>query len=224
MAVKKKPVGKRPRIEIATQDQEQIVRALEKWAATEDFVGLRLRAFVYLLWDGAVRTKVAVALDIEDLVADSDVLRIQDRIVQAPCEANRYRELRFFLTKRTRAAVADYLKVARRDGWLVTSKLQGPLFISAQPRGGGKRVARRTMIHAWRDFLEAHTRVKVPYSVDDIVYTGRLAFLRAADGDTSKLSAHTGLTEEWAGKGFAKASSPDDTKDVLSRLDKLHEK
>ena len=62
-------------------------------------------------------------------------------------------------------------------------------------------MARRTMIHAWRDFLDQHTRVKTKYSVDDIVYTGRLDFLRASGGDSSQLSEHAGLTEEWAAKG-----------------------
>ena len=44
---------------IDPKDQARIVAALERWPEQEGFVGLRTRAFVYLLWDGAFRTSVS---------------------------------------------------------------------------------------------------------------------------------------------------------------------
>src|SRR5688500_2863528 len=110
----------RPPIILDSRDQARIVAALERWPEQEGFVGLRTRAFVYLLWDGALRTGAAIWLNIEEVVRDSAGSRIHvvEQGVLRPCEGNKYRRRPFDMTDRTRAAIADYLKVARSDGWL----------------------------------------------------------------------------------------------------------
>jgi integrase len=212
------PVGKRKRIAIETADEKRIVRALEDWAQTEDFVGLRLRAFVYLLWDGTLRTKAALSLRAQDVVPDPTVLRVSKEIVQPPCEGNRFRELHFHVSHRTRDAIADYLRAARRDGWLPNDSFEGPLFLSSYHRGEGKPAAARTMIHGWTLFLKEHAHVAQDYQLDDVVYTGRLAFLRAAGGDSSLLSEHAAISQTWAAAGYRDKTSAASPKAVLDRL------
>ncbi|HMJ11053.1 MAG TPA: hypothetical protein VK524_06575 [Polyangiaceae bacterium] len=214
------PVGKRKRIAIDSADEKRIIRALDEWAKTGDFAGLRLRAFVYLLWDGTVRTKAALSLQTQDVVADPKALRVSKQILQPPCEGNRFRELHFHVSDRTRDAIADYLRVARNEGWLSNGRLEGPLFLSSYHRGQGKPAAARTMIHGWTLFLEERARVSKDYQLDDVVYTGRLAFLKAAGGDSNLLSEHAGISQTWAAAGYSDKSSPGSPKAVLDRMHK----
>ncbi len=231
MAERSNPVGKRKRVEIAPEDQRKIFDALEAWAAPvargdagtaaefDRFVGLRTRAFVYLLWDGAVRTSIAVSLNAEDVVERPDKLRVVQQVQQEPCEANRYRQQSFYLSDRTRAALKDYLAVVREDGWLPSSRFEGPLFLSSYHQGTGKRLSARTAIQAWRKLLVDHTDIKVPYQVDDIVYTGRKAFLEAADGNSAVLAEHASITSKWASAGYTESSSDGSSpRDVLARM------
>ena len=116
---------------IDPRDQRRILAALERWPKQEGFVGLRTRAFVYLLWDGAMRTGAAIWLDIEEVVKDPAASRIHvvPQAVQRPCEANRYKAKSFEMTDRARGAIADYLRGARSEGWLANgTRLEGPLF------------------------------------------------------------------------------------------------
>lgn len=214
------PVGKRKRVEIDSADAKQIVRAMEAWAKTGDFVALRTRAFVYLLWDGSLRTKAALSLNAEEVVTSPTTLRVVKEVVQRPCEGNRYRELRFFISDRTRDAIKDYLGIVRRDGWLPTERFEGPLFLSSYHKGEGKRLSRRTAIHSWQVLLEEHAQVSQDYQLDDVVYTGRLAFLRAAGGDSTLLSQHAAISEIWASTGYRDEPSKGSPKDVLARLNK----
>src|SRR5437868_5671719 len=97
----------RPPRPIPQADQNRIIAALERLPEKEGFVGYRTRAFVYLLWDGALRTGAAMWLDIEELVKDRTASRIH--VVQEPvmraCEGNKYRERRFVMSDRTRDAI-----------------------------------------------------------------------------------------------------------------------
>ena len=53
-----------------------------------------------------------------------------------PCEGNRYRKRPFLMSDRAREAMAEYLRLARSDGWLAnSSRLEGPLWIASQPKG-----------------------------------------------------------------------------------------
>ena len=56
-------LGRRTRVEIEPRDEKLIIRAMDDWADEGGFVAARTRAFVYLLWDGAVRTGSALRLN-----------------------------------------------------------------------------------------------------------------------------------------------------------------
>ena len=77
----------RKSVVIDPRDEARIGRALEGLASSDDFAGLRTRAFVYLLWDGALRTKAAVWLNAEEVVKDaaSSRVHIVREAVQRPC-------------------------------------------------------------------------------------------------------------------------------------------
>ncbi len=215
------PEGRRARVQIDPGDEKHLLRALERWAATDDIVAVRTRAFVLLLWDGAVRTRVALALNIEEVVKNPSAKRITvlRAVEQRPCEANRYRGRRFVMSERTRHAIADYLGVAREDGWLPGKRLRGPLFVASVHRGTGQRLSPRSAIYCWEMFQKTH----VPdcsrlYELDDVVYTGRMAYLAAAGGDSESLSDHSGISRQWAAAHKQEATVLPE--DVMARLDK----
>lgn len=214
----------RKSVVIEPRDQNRILAALERWAETGDFVALRTRAFVYLLWDGALRTKAAVWLNAEELVKDPAASRthVLPEIIQRACEGNNYRERTFLLSDRVRDAIAAYLKVARSEGWLANgNRLEGPLWISTHHRGTQQRMSQRTALQAWHTFLE-DVDVSREYQLDDVVLTGRVAFLQAAKGSTDVMSQHAGISSKWAGnyREHLLKSPSSSARDVMSELNK----
>lgn len=186
----------RPPRPIDQTDQNRIFAALERLPDSEGFVGYRTRAFIYLLWDGALRTGAAIWLNIEEVVKDRTASRIHvvEEPVMRPCEGNKYRERRFVMSERARDAIADYLKEARRGGWLANgSRLEGPLWISTYPVGSQQRMSRRTAMQAWKTFLEGMPGVSEDYQLDDVVLTGRVAFAKAANASPELISEHAGI-------------------------------
>lgn len=219
----------RKSVRIEPKDESRILAALERSASTEDFVALRTRAFVYLLWDGALRTKAAVRIDAEEVVKDPQSTRIHvvQEVVQGPCEANQYRERKFMMSDRTRGAIVDYLKAARSNGWLANGqRLEGPLWIATRHRGTQQRMSQRTALQAWTTFLEGLNGVSRDYQLDDVVLTGRIAFLQAAQGSSESLSQQTGLSPQWASHYREHLlDSPSSTpRDVMSQLNKQQQK
>ncbi len=196
------PLRARKSIVIDPRDQSRIAAAIERWASTGDFVALRTRAFVYLLWDGALRTKAAVWLNAEEVVKDPAAgrIRVVSEAVERACEGNSYRERRFLLSDRTRNAIVGYLKEARAEGWLSRGdRLVGPLWISTHHHGSQQRMSQRTAVQAWHTFL-GELSLSRDYQLDDLVLTGRVAFLQAAKGSTDVLSEHAGVSPQWAGR------------------------
>jgi hypothetical protein len=193
--------GKRARVQIARADEKRLLRALDDWAATGALVALRTRAFVLLLWDGAVRTRVALALNAEEVVKDPSAprLKVLKLVQQRPCEANRHTERTFVMSERAQNAIADYLRVVREQGWLPGERLRGPLFLATVHRGTGQRLSPRSAIHCWEIFQKLHVpECSREYALDDVVYSGRLDYLQAAGGDSESLSDHSGLSRRWA--------------------------
>lgn len=215
--------GSRKSVPIGAADQARIAKALDDWAETGDPIALRTRAFVYLLWDGAIRTKAAVHLNVEEVVEDpaSRRIRVVTEVKQRPCEGNAYRGRRFSLSARTRDALSALLRARRDQGGLpnAAGRFEGPLFTST--RGSG-RMSQRTAVHSWRDFQQTRLRLSRDYQLDDIVFTGRLSFLRAAGGDTELLSEHASITQQHAAsyREHIEPSSSNTTRDVLDRLDR----
>jgi integrase len=216
------PKGKRPRVRIVPEDEKFILTLLERWATeTGEFVALRTRAFVLLLWDGSIRTKAALALNAEDVVQDPKSRRITVRknVIERPCEENRYRKRSFVLSERTRAALTDYLRAVRAGGWLPSERLEGPLFLSSTERGKGQRLSARSAIHWWDLFqskaIKGTTR---EYQLDDVVYTGRLAYLEASGGDSESLSDHSGISRRWAAE--YRSDHKLSPAEVMAKLDK----
>jgi hypothetical protein len=214
-------------IAIERRDQERIIAALESWPEKEGFVGFRTRAFVYLLWDGALRTGPAIWLDIEEVVKDPRASRIQ--VVQEAelrsCEATRYRKRPFLMSDRAREAIADYLKVARSEGWLAHSpRLEGPLWIASQPRGEQKRMSQRTAMQAWRTFLDGVSGLAEEYQLDDVVLTGRILFAEKALGRTDLISKFAGVSAKWAAHYSSHTRSKSNLRDVMSELNQQHKR
>ncbi len=203
------------------RDEALLRRGLSALEQSGDFVPLRTRAFVLLLLDGAVRTKHAVSLNAEDVVKSPKSRRITvaQEAVQPPREANKYKGLRFFMTDQARDALADYLRVVRRDGWLPSPELKGPLFLSTYNRGTGQRLTRRAAIAAWEAFQMSHLdRRSRDYSLDDLVYTGRKHFIEAAGMDSQVLAKHTGLSSRSAVKYMDESpSSPGKVIEEMNR-------
>jgi integrase len=218
------PQRVRKSVVIDPADEARIIQALERLGSSGDFAGLRTRAFVYLLWDGALRTKAAVWLNAEELVKDSSASRVHvvKQATQRACEGNQYRARTFLLSDRARDAIADYLKVARSEDWLANGeRLEGPAWISTHHRGTQARMSQRMAMQAWRSFVD-DVKVSREYQLDDVVLTGRIALLQAAKGSTDVIAEHAGISSKSAGHYREHLlSSPSSTaRDALSRLDK----
>jgi hypothetical protein len=213
----------RQAIPIETQDQRRLITALEAYPQKEGFVGYRTRAFVYLLWDGALRTGSAIWLNMEEVVKDPHASRIQvvQEAMWRSCEANRYRARPVFMSDRAREAIADYLKVARSDGWLADkSSLEGPLWIASQPKGEQTRMSQRTAMQAWRTFLDGVRNLSNEYQLDDVVFTGRIAFIRQARGSTDLISQHAGISAQWAARYSDHVRSDSNIREVMTELNR----
>lgn len=128
-------------------------------------------------------------------------------------------ERSFVVSARTQQALAEYLRVVRQGGWLPTDRLEGPLFLSSVQPGSGQRLSKRTAIHWWETFQRDHGRCcSRTYTLDDLVYTGRLAYVNAADGNTDLLSDHSGISRRSAAEyRLASNVTPED---VMAKLDK----
>ena len=146
----------RKSVVIAPADLTRIFDELERRARSGDFLALRTRAFVYLLADGVLKTKAAVWLNAEEVVQDPSGKRIRvvQEAVQRPSEANQYRKRKILMTDRTREAIAEYLAVARSEGWFPHGRLKGPLWIATEHRGTLQRLSQRTAMAVWRKFLD----------------------------------------------------------------------
>ena len=217
----------RQAILIDRRDEQRIIAALERLPEQEGFVGLRTRAFVYLLWDGALRTGAAIWLNAEEVVRDpgSSRVHVVQEAVLRPCEGNRYRARQFVVSDRARDAVAGYLKAARSGGWLANGPhLEGPLWIATQAPGIQKRMSQRTAVQSWRRFIESVKGLAVDdYQLDDVVLTGRVAFVQAA-GSADAISDHAGISAKWAGHYSDHVSSRSTTREVMSQLNQKHKR
>jgi len=217
----------RPALVMDTRDQARIAAALERWPEREGFVGYRTRAFVYLLWDGALRTGSAIALNIEEVVRDSVGSRIHvvEQATLRACEANRYLPRSFEMTERARAAIADYLKVARKEGCLLGERLKGPLWIASHPHGVQQRMGQRTAVQAWHTFISAVNGLsRDDLQLDDVVLTGRVAFAKAANSSSELISAHTGVRSRAAARYSEHLAPQSRTRDVISQLNQQHKR
>jgi integrase len=217
-----RPTGKRARVPIEPNDQKRVLRALDRWADGGTFVALRTRAFVLLLWDGSVRTSGAIALNVEDVVKDPKARRptVLKKIIQRACQANDYRARTIALSARAQDAIADYLRGAQLRGLLPPQRLQGPLFLADVGQEEGQRLSKRSAIHWWDTFQQKHvTGCSRMYQLEDVVYTGRLKFVKAAGGDTELLSDHAGISRRWAAE--YRHDSNITPEDVMEKLDKI---
>jgi integrase len=217
-----RPKGKRARVAIGPDDEKRLLRALDTWADSGALVALRTRAFVLLLWDGSVRTSGALSLNVEDVVKDPKARRptVLKTITQRACEANDYQARPIVLSARAQDAIADYLRGAQLRGLLPPQRLRGPLFLADVQQEKGQRLSKRSAIHNWEMFqLKQVSGCSRIYQLEDVVYTGRLKFMKAAGGDIDTLSSHTGLSRRWAAE--YRHDSNVTPKDVMEKLDKM---
>jgi integrase len=213
---------------IDPRDQSRLLAGLERGTETGDFLDLRIRAFMYLLWDGALRPGLAVALDIEDVVKDPVASRIQvlEEAVLHSCEATQYRKRPFLISPRARDAIAAYLKVARSEGWLASPKrLEGPLWISTHHHGTQQRMSQRTAMQAWHTLQQGLSGLSQEYQLDDVMLTARVEFMRRVKGSRAAeiLAEHAGISSKWAGHysdhlSSAESSAREVARDVISQL------
>ena len=190
---------KRPRVRIDPRDEKRLLRALHAWADTGNLVALRTRALVLLLWDGAVRTSVALGMNIEDAIDhDARLPTVANRIVVRPPEESGPIGRTIVLSARAQDALTKYLRAAKKGGWL-PGGLRGPVFLASTPRGAGQRLSQRSAIHWWELFQRTHASdCSREYELDDVVYSGRLAYADASGGDAESLSDHAGISRRWA--------------------------
>ena len=203
----------------------RIAAALERWPEQEGFIGYRTRAFVYLLWDGALRTGSAICLNVEEVLRDSEGgrLHVADEAIMRPCGGSKDQPRSIAMTERTRCAIADYLKAARNDRWLVGARLNGPLWIATQTRGAQKRMSQRTAVQAWHAFIGGVKGLsRDDLQLDDVVLTGRVAFARAANASSELISAHAGIGAKAAARYSEHLSDRLRTRDVISRLNQQY--
>ena len=215
-------------IVIEPRDQSRLLAALERGTETGDFLDLRTRGFMYVLWDGALRPGLAVALNVEDVVKEPGSTRIQvlEEAELHACEATRYRPRPFLISPRARDAIADYLKVARSDGWLANPKrLQGPLWISTHHHGTQQRMSQRTAMQAWHTLQEGVSGLSQEYQLDDVMLTARVEFMRKVKGSRAAeiLAEHAGISSKWAGHysdhlGSSESSAREVARDVISQV------
>jgi integrase len=201
--------------------------AIERAAETDDFVALRTRGFIYVLWDGALRPGMAIGLNMEDVVKDpSGRIQIVEDATLRPSEATQYRPRPFLLSPRSRGAIADYLKAVRSDGWLANgSRLEGPLWISTHHHGTQQRMSQRTAMQAWHTFQQTVNGLSREYQLDDVVVTARVEFMRKVKGSRAAeiLAEHAGISSQWAGHysdhlGSESGDARDVARDVISQL------
>jgi hypothetical protein len=148
------------------------------------------------------------------------------RAALPPSAANQYRPRPFLISPRARDAIADYLKVARSDGWLAKPKrLAGPLWISTHHRGTQQRMSQRTAMQAWHTFQQSVSGLSQKYQLDDVVVTARVEFMRRVKGSRAAeiLAEHAGISSKWAGHYSDQLSSADSSarevaRDVISQL------
>jgi hypothetical protein len=132
----------------------------------------------------------------------------------------------FLISPRARDAIADYLKVARRDGWLASSKrLEGPLWISTHHHGTQQRMSQRTATQAWHTLQQGLSGLSQEYQLDDVMLTARVEFMRRVKGSRAAeiLAEHAGISSKWAGHYSDHLSSPESSardvaRDVISQL------
>jgi hypothetical protein len=207
------------------RDQARIAAALERWPEQEGFIGYRTRAFVYLLWDGALRTGSAICLNVEEVLRDSEGgrLHVADEATMRQCGGSKDQPRSFAMTDRTRCAIADYLKLARIEGALVGGRLKGPLWIASKPHGAQKRMSQRTAVQAWHTFISGVKGLsRDDFQLDDVVLTGRVAFAQAANASWNLISAHAGIGSKAAARYSEHLPKHLRTREVLSRLNRQH--
>jgi integrase len=211
---------KQARVAVDPGDEKRLLRALETWAKTDNFVALRTRAIALLLWDGAVRTSTALAMNVEDVVDPyARRLTVRKRIVLRPSDGSNDVERMIAISARTRDALTHYLRAARKGGWLPGEWLRGPVFLSSLPRGASQRLSQRSAIHWWELFQKTHApECSHEYELDDLVFSGRLAYAQASGKDPESLSNHAGISRRWAAEYMNDSNHT--PQDVMAKLDK----
>jgi integrase len=206
-------------VAIEPRDATRLVRALHRWADTGNLVGLRTRALVFLLWDGAIRTSLALGMNVEDVIDHkAGPPTVATRVVVRPPEESNHFDRTIVLSARTQDALTKYLRAAKKGGWLPDG-LRGPVFLSSTPLGAGQRLSQRSAIHWWELFQRTHaSECSREYELDDVVHTGRLAYAEASGRDVESLSNHAGISRRWAAEYMS--DSKHSPEDVMAKLNK----
>lgn len=213
------PTGKRAPLLIPGRQERRITRALTQWCTSGEPAALRTRALIYLLWDGAVKTKGALSLDVQDVLdRTKEQVAAKKVVAQRPCEANRYRQRHFGMRARSRDALTAYLRAGLSAGWLRPAATS-PLFVSTSGHRQGQRMSRRTAIHSFRQFQSRHLGQRAMYQLQDLVYSGRVAFLEASGDRVELLQEHAGLTDNQAWKYRGRMFTGGTAADVLEAMD-----
>lgn len=121
-------------------------------------------------------------------------------VTAPPCAGNRFRDRTFPMSRRCPGAIADYLDSTSASFGADAST---PLLLSRR----NTRLSRESTIYSWKTFLK-RARCAREYQLEDVVLTGRLAFLRdrgAAD-PARELAGHAGISVAHAGIYVAPAT------------------
>ena len=166
---------KTPPRPLEREHRVRIKNALNSWAASGAFLGLRTRAFVVLGITSGLRTKELLALDLAQIlevtgprsfkVRSSAYLRGPQSKGRRQGDGSTWDSAGLFvITKAARAALREYIKDGLRRGWFKLPAQPGqPLFIAnrgtVHKDEEHPRIDRRTAQYAWH---LAQTRAGIP--------------------------------------------------------------
>lgn len=181
------------RVAIPFHDSITIHAVLNKRCPKETrFEALRLRAFIHVLWSGALGVQECLALDLDQVLEPTED---GEQLVRATCvlrpdqrcdkQAQRHVEVHEFpVDPDARKALLAYVRAAKRKGWLHDGGGSGPVFVASRgQRGepGHGRWSKRALESAWHAKRANMRNLKADYSFHDFKHDAILRHVGSAE-------------------------------------------
>jgi hypothetical protein len=165
-------------VAIPFHDSITIHSALNKRCPKETrFDALRLRAFIHVLWSGALGVQECLALDLDQVLEpESGGQRVRATCVLRPDQRRDKQSQRrvdaheFPVDPDASKALLAYLRAARQKGWLEEGGRSGPVFVASRGQRsepGHGRWSKRALESAWRAKLANMRDLAARYSFRD---------------------------------------------------------
>lgn len=179
-------MSQRPGREVDALDRSTILRALEEWAESGDFVALRTRALVLCAWGGAMFLSEALALTVEQLwqnPAKPSLGKLRETIYLSAQQTNAPGAV--VLTAQAREALESYLKALVALEWLQLPGTGLPLFLTewtgrnSEGSAAHAQLSVRTAEHHWLLFQRS-AKLASPYRFSDLRFDALVRVARVA--------------------------------------------